>query len=484
MGKPTGFLEYKRKDNPTIPPKERIHTFHEFHMECDVEERRRQAARCMNCSVPFCQSAIVLKGKVTGCPLHNLIPEWNDEVYKGHDMQALSRLLKTNPFPEFTGRVCPALCEKACLNGYDQQPVTIKENEHYIIENAWRNGKMVPHFPRERTNKKVAVIGSGPAGLTVATTLNQRGHNVTVYEREDEPGGLLMYGIPNMKLEKAIIFRRTELLKEEGITFVCNTDVGRDITKEELLEKYDAIVLCTGSKQARDLTINNREAEGIYFATDFLTGVTKHILTHQPCLSAKGKHVVIVGGGDTGNDCAGTAIRQGCASLTQVEMMPEPPRERQADNPWPEWPNVLKTDYGQQEAIAVFGKDPRIYEKTVKSIETEDGKIKAVTLVTVQFTQGKMEMVEGTEQTIPCELLLIAAGFTGVESYIKDAFGLPMTKRNTFETKENSHRTSEEKIFVAGDARRGQSLVVWAIEEGRECAREIDAYLMGYTNLE
>ena len=484
MGKPTGFLEYKRKDNPIILPSERIHTFHEFHTECDVEERRRQAARCMNCSVPFCQSAIVLKGKVTGCPLHNLIPEWNDEVYKGHDMQALSRLLKTNPFPEFTGRVCPALCEKACLNGYDQQPVTIKENEHYIIENAWRNGKMVPHFPRERTNKKVAVIGSGPAGLTVATTLNQRGHNVTVYEREDEPGGLLMYGIPNMKLEKAIIFRRTELLKEEGITFVCNTDVGRDITKEELLEKYDAIVLCTGSKQARDLTINNREAEGIYFATDFLTGVTKHILTHQPCLSAKGKHVVIVGGGDTGNDCAGTAIRQGCASLTQVEMMPEPPRERQADNPWPEWPNVLKTDYGQQEAIAVFGKDPRIYEKTVKSIETEDGKIKAVTLVTVQFTQGKMEMVEGTEQTIPCELLLIAAGFTGVESYIKDAFGLPMTKRNTFETKENSHRTSEEKIFVAGDARRGQSLVVWAIEEGRECAREIDAYLMGYTNLE
>ena len=484
MGKPTGFLEYKRKDNPTIPPKERIHTFHEFHMECDVEERRRQAARCMNCSVPFCQSAIVLKGKVTGCPLHNLIPEWNDEVYKGHDMQALSRLLKTNPFPEFTGRVCPALCEKACLNGYDQQPVTIKENEHYIIENAWRNGKMVPHFPRERTNKKVAVIGSGPAGLTVATTLNQRGHNVTIYEREDEPGGLLMYGIPNMKLEKAVIIRRIELLKEEGITFICNTDVGRDITKEELLEKYDAVVLCTGCKQARDLAINNREAEGIYFATDFLTCVTKHILTHQPCLSAKGKHVVIVGGGDTGNDCAGTAIRQGCASLTQVEMMPEPPRERQADNPWPEWPNVLKTDYGQQEAIAVFGKDPRIYEKTVKSIETEDGKIKAVTLVTVQFTQGKMEMVEGTEQTIPCELLLIAAGFTGVESYIKDAFGLPMTKRNTFETKENSHRTSEEKIFVAGDARRGQSLVVWAIEEGRECSLEIDAYLMGYTNLE
>ena len=484
MGKSTGFLEFQREENPAFLPLDRIHDFHEFHEELDEKERRKQGARCMNCGVPFCQSAIQLKGKVTGCPLHNLIPEWNDEIYNGHDFQALSRLLKTNPFPEFTGRVCPALCEKACLNGYDQDPVTIKENEYYIIENAYRQGAMKAHIPSQRTDKKVAVIGSGPSGLSVAYELNQRGHQVTVYERDDSPGGLLMYGIPNMKLEKTVIDRRIDLLLQEGIQFQCGIDVGKDLSKEQLLKEYDAIALCVGSKQARDLALNDRQAKGIYFAVDFLGAVTRHLRTGAKCESAKGKHVVIVGGGDTGNDCVGTSIRQGCKSVTQIEMMPQPPIQRLESNPWPEWPNVLKTDYGQEEAMALFGKDPRLYERTIQSIEVKNGKIKAVITVQVRFVNRKMEFVEGSEKKIPCDLLLIAAGFTGVESYIQEAFGLAMTSRNTFETMPDHYQTKEEPVFVAGDAHRGQSLVVWAIEEGRECAKEMDAYLMGYTNLE
>ena len=484
MGKSTGFLEFQREENPAFLPLDRIHDFHEFHEELDEKERRKQGARCMNCGVPFCQSAIQLKGKVTGCPLHNLIPEWNDEIYNGHDLQALARLLKTNPFPEFTGRVCPALCEKACLNGYDQDPVTIKENEYYIIENAYRQGAMKAHIPSQRTDKKVAVIGSGPSGLSVAYELNQRGHQVTVYERDDSPGGLLMYGIPNMKLEKTVIDRRIDLLRQEGIQFQCGIDVGKDLSKEQLLKEYDAVALCVGSKQARDLALNDRQAKDIYFAVDFLGAVTRHLRTGAKCESAKGKHVVIVGGGDTGNDCVGTSIRQGCKSVTQIEMMPQPPIQRLESNPWPEWPNVLKTDYGQEEAMALFGKDPRLYERTIQSIEIKNGKIKAVITVQVRFVNRKMEFVEGSEKKIPCDLLLIAAGFTGVESYVKEAFGLAMTSHNTFETMPDHYQTKEEPIFVAGDAHRGQSLVVWAIEEGRECAKEMDAYLMGYTNLE
>ena len=481
MGKPTGFLDYKRQENEAIEPLSRITNFNEFHPFLDEETRRKQGARCMNCGVPFCQSAIKLKNMVTGCPLHNLIPEWNDEIYNGNDKRALSRLLKTNPFPEFTGRVCPALCEKACLNGLDQDPVTIKENELYTIETAYTNNWMKAFIPSVRSDKKVAIIGSGPAGLALAHDLNRRGHAV---EKEDRIGGLLMYGIPNMKLEKKVIQRRLDILTEEGIVFKTNVNVGKDITKKELEKEYDAIIFATGSKKARDLNVKNRDCTGIYFAVDYLTKATKHLLDNTEEISAKYKHVVIVGGGDTGNDCVGTSIRQGCASVVQIEMMPKAPDERLESNPWPEWPKICKTDYGQEEAIAVFKKDPRIYETTVKECILDDQKnLKQIKTVKVHFNNGKLEEVKGTEQILDCDLLLIAAGFIGVEDDLKKSFKLETTQRNTIVTQPNSYQV-KDKYFTAGDCHRGQSLVVWAIHEGKECAKEVDAYLMGYTNME
>lgn len=480
MGKPTGFLDYKRQENEAIEPLSRITNFNEFHPFLDEETRRKQGARCMNCGVPFCQSAIKLKNMVTGCPLHNLIPEWNDEIYNGNDKRALSRLLKTNPFPEFTGRVCPALCEKACLNGLDQDPVTIKENELYTIETAYTNNWMKAFIPSVRSDKKVAIIGSGPAGLALAHDLNRRGHAVTVFEKEDRIGGLLMYGIPNMKLEKKVIQRRLDILTEEGIVFKTNVNVGKDITKKELEKEYDAIIFATGSKKARDLNVKNRDCSGIYFAVDYLTKATKHLLDNTEEISAKYKHVVIVGGGDTGNDCVGTSIRQGCASVVQIEMMPK----RLESNPWPEWPKICKTDYGQEEAIAVFKKDPRIYETTIKECILDDKKnLKQIKTVKVHFNNGKLEEVKGTEQIFDCDLLLIAAGFIGVEDDLKKSFKLETTQRNTIVTQPNSYQV-KDKYFTAGDCHRGQSLVVWAIHEGKECAKEVDAYLMGYTNME
>lgn len=486
MGKPTGFLEYERQENEAIQPLSRITNFNEFHPFLDEETRRKQGARCMNCGVPFCQSAIKLKNMVTGCPLHNLIPEWNDEIYNGNDKRALSRLLKTNPFPEFTGRVCPALCEKACLNGLDQEPVTIKENELYTIETAYTNNWMTPYVPvpSVRSDKKVAIIGSGPAGLALAHDLNRRGHSVTVFEKEDRIGGLLMYGIPNMKLEKKVIQRRLEILTEEGIIFKTNVNVGKDITKKELEKEYDAIVFATGSKKARDLNVKNRDCSGIYFAVDYLTKATKHLLDNTEEISAKYKHVVIVGGGDTGNDCVGTSIRQGCASVVQIEMMPKAPDERLQSNPWPEWPKICKTDYGQEEAIAVFKKDPRIYETTVKECILDEKKnLKQIKTVKVHFNNGKLEEVNGSEQILDCDLLLIAAGFIGVEDDLKKSFKLETSQRNTIVTQPNSYQV-KDKYFTAGDCHRGQSLVVWAIHEGKECAKEVDTYLMGYTNME
>lgn len=482
MAKPTGFLEYQRVDNYSIKPQQRILNFDEFHQSLNPSLRKQQGARCMNCGVPFCQSAISIKGTVSGCPLHNLIPEWNDEIYRGNEKQALARLLKTNCFPEFTGRVCPALCEKACVCGLNDDPVTIKDNELYVIETAFKNGLIKANLPSFRTGKKVAVIGSGPAGLTVAYQLNQKGHEVTVYEKEDRLGGLLMYGIPNMKLDKKIIERRIQLMKEEGITFITNKNVGVDITKEELLLDYDAIVLCCGAKQARDLKVPGRNSKGIYLAVDFLASTTKALLdnTYEKgnYISAKDKHVVVVGGGDTGNDCVATAIRHGCISVTQLEMMPQLPSTRTKEEPWPQWPHINKIDYGQEESIEIFHQDPRLYKTTVKECIDEKGQLKAVKIVNIEIDNGKIIEVEGSQKIIKADLLLIAAGFTGIDLELKNTFNLQTTVKNTIATKQFSYQTNDDKIFVAGDSRRGQSLVVWAIMEGNECANEVNEYLM------
>lgn len=495
MGKNDGFMIYKRVEDSWIEPSSRIKNFKEFHNHLDDKERRKQAARCMNCGVPMCQSAIRLAGMVTGCPLHNFIPEWNDALYKGQYDMAAWRLLKTSSFPEFTGRVCPALCEKACNcgNGGDiKEAVTIHDNELYIIEKAFESGYMKPQIPKVRSDKKIAVIGSGPAGLAVADLLNRRGHNVTVYERDDRIGGLLMYGIPNMKLDKKIVERRVNLMKAEGVTFITNADVGRNVDARQLLSEYDAVALCCGAKKARPLSAQGSEAQGIMFAVDWLKSVTKSLLdsdfSDKNFFDPKGKHVVILGGGDTGNDCTGSSIRLGAASVTQLEMMPCPPAERQPNNPWPQWPKVLKTDYGAQESIEKFGHDPRVYKTTIKEVYQKDGKVCGIKTVQVEFknVDGKRTLceIEGSEKELPADLILIAAGFLGCEDYTANAFGVPLSPRNTVATSgADSYFTGTDKVFTAGDMHRGQSLVVWAIAEGRECAREIDEYLMGYSNL-
>ncbi|MBO6149008.1 MAG: glutamate synthase subunit beta [Lachnospiraceae bacterium] len=500
MGKTTGFMEYARMDNRTVPPEERIDSYREFHFPLGEGERRLQGGRCMDCGVPLCQSAMVLKGMVTGCPLHNLIPEWNHEIWCSHLGHALSRLLKSNNFPEFTGRVCPALCEKACILGSYDTPVTAHDNELFIIEHAFNEGYMKPRVPKVRSGKKVAVIGSGPSGLAAADQLNHRGHTVCVYEREDRIGGLLMYGIPNMKLDKSVIERRRNLMEAEGVSFFTGIDVGVDISADELMEKYDAVVLCCGAKEARTLPAADPGAtEGVYFAVDYLKEATKAYLSGGAAgrnsslsgslgterkaspMSARGRDVVVVGGGDTGNDCIATAIRQGCRSVTAIEMLPMPPKERLPNNPWPEWPKVLKTDYGHEEAIRLFGADPRIFSTTVKECITgKKGELKKVKTVKVAMENGRLKEIEGSEKELNCNMLLIAAGFTGCESYTADAFGLKRTKKGTIATV-GGYRTDRQKVFVAGDMRRGQSLVVWAIAEGRAVASEVDSCLMGYT---
>ena len=482
MGKETGFLEYKRKENPYVKVEERIRNFKELHEPLSKEERRKQAAVCMNCGVPFCQSGMTLSGMVTGCPLHNLIPEWNDEIYRGNDAHAFERLFKVNPFPEFTGRVCPALCEKACMCAQYGDAVTIRDNEFFLSEEAFRSGVMQARIPSKRSGNRVAVIGSGPSGLAAAFTVNRHGHEVVVYEREDAIGGLLMYGIPNMKLDKEVLKRRQRLLEEEGISFKTNVNAGKDIKKEALLKEYDAVILCCGAKKARGIDAAQPErAKGVHFAVDYLTAATKALEKGDPAqsaISAKDKHVVIIGGGDTGNDCIGTAVRQGARSVVAIEMMPQPPRERAADNPWPEWPKVEKVDYGHEEAAFVFGKDPRVYSSTVKSVKTDkNGHITSVTICNVGWKDGKLCMAEGSEREIPCGLLLIAAGFVGCEDYVRDAFSLELTGRGTAVTAEDGYRIKDTKLFAAGDMRRGQSLVVWAIREGIACAHEVDAFL-------
>ena len=494
MGKATGFLEYTRVETTAKEPLERIKDFNEFHIPLSEEQRCEQAARCMDCGVPFCQNGKMLCGMISGCPLNNLIPEWNDLLYHGQREQALSRLLMTNNFPEFTSRVCPALCEKACTCGLDSSPVTVRENERSIIEYGFENGIMEPQIPKVRSGKRVAVIGSGPSGLAAADTLNKRGHSVTVYERSDRIGGLLMYDIPNMKLEKHIIERRTALMEAEGVNFITNANVGADVSADEIMKNFDAVILACGSSNPRDIKADGREAEGIYFAVDFLKATTKSLLdsnlTDGKAISAKDKNVVIIGGGDTGNDCVGTAVRHGCRSVTQLEMMPKLPDERAENNPWPQWPRVCKTDYGQEEAIAVFGHDPRIYTTTVKEfIKDDKGALTAVKTVKLEFVTDEKsgrkvpKEIEGSEEILPCELCLIAAGFLGCQSYVAEAFGAELDRRTNIKTETGSHATNIPKVFTAGDMHIGQSLVVRAIREGRDVAAETDKYLMGYTNL-
>ena len=494
MGKPTGFLDYQRQVSQAQEPKDRIHHFGEFHLPLSREKQQLQGARCMACGVPFCQSGVELMGMVSGCPLHNLVPEWNDLVYTGNWEQAYGRLRKTNNFPEFTSRVCPALCEAACTCNLIGEPVASKENEYAIIENAYEKGYADPRPPRVRTGKRVAVVGSGPAGLAAADQLNKRGHSVTVFERSDRIGGLLMYGIPNMKLEKHIVERKIKVMEAEGVHFVTNADVGKDVKADKLLSEFDRVILACGSSNPRDIDVPGREAKGIYFAVDFLGANTKSLLDSdfkdKRFVDTRGKNVVIIGGGDTGNDCVGTSIRHGCKSVVQIEMMPKAPDTRAENNPWPQWPRICKTDYGQEEAAAVFGNDPRIYESTVKEfVKDKNGNLKAVKIVKLSWEKepdtGRMKMSEaaGSEQTLPAQIALIAAGFLGSQKYVTDAFKVEVNERTNVKTAPEKYETSVKNVFAAGDMHRGQSLVVWAIREGREAARAVDESLMGYTNL-
>lgn len=493
MGKPTGFIEYLRELPLDRSPTERVRDWKEFHHHLDDRTLRNQAARCMDCGVPFCHTGKLMSGGASGCPVNNLIPEWNDLVYRGLWREALDRLHKTNNFPEFTGRVCPAPCEGSCVLGINAPPVTIKNIENTIIERGWDEGWVLPEPPKQRTGKTVAVVGSGPAGLAAAAQLNKAGHSVTVLERADRPGGLLMYGIPNMKLDKnEVVMRRIRLMEQEGIKFVCNAEVGENYEPQMMLKDFDAVVLCTGATRPRDLPIEGRELQGVHFAMDYLTESTQSVMgkgPHTARLHAKGLDVVVIGGGDTGTDCVGTAMRQGCRTLTQFEIMSKPPDDRAEDNPWPEWPRVYRMDYGQEEAAAKFGADPRAYLTTVrKLVGDEQGRLKEIVTVQVSWernARGQLVPVEqpGTERSQPAQLVLLAMGFVGPEKGLLQDLRIELDERGNVNADYGKYGTNVPGVFAAGDCRRGQSLVVWAINEGRGAARECDRFLMGRTEL-
>jgi glutamate synthase (NADPH/NADH) small chain len=492
MGKPTGFMEYEREVPGDREPRERVRDWEEFHLHLAPQAQTNQGARCMDCGIPFCHTGRLINGMASGCPINNLIPEWNDLLFRGLWREALGRLERTNNFPEFTGRVCPAPCEGACTLGINEPPVTIKNNECAIIDHAFAAGWIKPRLPKRRTNKKVAVIGSGPAGLACAAQLNAVGHSVTVFERADRIGGLLMYGIPNMKLDKKIVRRRIDLMAAEGVVFQTNTEVGRDFPVERLKAEFDAIVLCGGATKPRDLAVEGRELEGVRFAVDFLRFNTQSLLdsNHRDgqYLSAKGKDVIVIGGGDTGTDCVGTALRHGCKSVVQFEIVSQPPAGRTAQNPWPQWPVIYRVDYGQEEAAALYGHDPRLYcINTVKMTGDAAGTVRAVETVQVNWEQdgnGRRvpKPVPGTEKVWSAQLVLLAMGFLGPEDSLLEQLGITRDHRSNVKT-DSQYATNQQGIFAAGDMRRGQSLVVWAIQEGRAAARECDRYLMGETML-
>ncbi|MEP6654185.1 MAG: glutamate synthase subunit beta [Myxococcales bacterium] len=493
MGKTTGFMEYERLLPLSRSPVERVADWTEFHAHLPEAALREQGARCMDCGVPFCHTGAMLPGGASGCPIHNLIPEWNDLVFRGQWKEALVRLHKTNNFPEFTGRVCPAPCEGSCVLGINEPAVTIKNIEVSIIDKAFAEGWVKPEPPARRTGKKVAVVGSGPAGLAAAAQLNQAGHAVTVFERDDRIGGLLMYGIPQMKLEKHIVERRVKLLAQEGVNFVTSTWVGKNYSTEKLRSTFDAVVLCGGATKARDLPIEGRNLKGIHYAMEYLLLNTKSLLDSNhgdgAFINAKGKNVVVIGGGDTGTDCVGTAMRHGCKSLVQFEILARPPDARASDNPWPQWPRVYQMDYGQEEAAARFGADPRRYAVVTKRfVGNDSGAIKELHTVEIDWQRdpaGKMTMRElpGTEKVWPADLVFLAMGFLGPEKEgLLGELGVKLDGRGNVVTGANK-QTSVPKVFAAGDMARGQSLIVWAIAEGRAAARGVDQYLMGETLL-
>lgn len=485
MGKPTGFMEYPRRTVPYREEKERLRDYREIYTEANEDRLRRQGARCMDCGVPFCQSA-------TGCPIENLIPEWNDLVYRGRWQEALERLHKTNNFPEFTGRVCPAPCEGACVLGINNPAVSIKNIENAIIDRGFAEGWVVAEHPKERSGKTVAIVGSGPAGLAAAEQLNHAGHEVTVYERADRIGGLLMYGIPNMKLEKSLVDRRVNLMREAGIRFVTGTDIGRDITPQQLQKDFDAVLFATGSTRPRDLPVPGRDLKGVHFAMEFLTANTRSLLDSQlkdgKYISANGKKVVVIGGGDTGTDCIATSLRHGCTSMVNLELLPQPPAERSENNPWPEWPVIMRTDYGHEEAIAKFGCDPRYYTIVTKAfVDDGNGNVAGVKTVRVEWIDnaGRREMREipGSEQIYEADLVLLAMGFLGPETYVAEPLKIDLDARGNYKAAHGGFQTNVTGVFAAGDCRRGQSLVVWGINEGRGAARAIDEYLTGQSQL-